>query len=124
MAITEEMLIEAFKQIGQTANNFKDDIEGLKNRPAQEQFQQSWQAGQRFARSKGYNDQEQARLLKMNTEKSAEQIWQDMVRLDPTPPTPAAGILGGLPADEFKMLMNGDEDGFTNLAVSRALRGE
>ena len=124
MAYTEEQLRQAGNALANKIRSIEERQDALESGPVRRQMETDWHAGQQYARSKGYSAADLDRLETDVMIRKGLASHHDAMRLDPTPPSGKGWFINGLPADELELAMSGKIDAFTNLAVSRALRGE
>jgi len=123
MPYSEDELRAAGTALATSIRGLGSRLEALEGKPALDAWQQQWTEGQRFARTKGYGAEELTRLEDEMVARGVSR-HQDMVALDPTPPSGKNWFLGGIPADEMALAMDGRIDEMTNLAIARSRRGE
>ena len=123
---TDEQVLTAQKVAQELARDRAEltrRVEQLEAQPVLDNFQADTARGRAIARDKGYGPAEIDRLENFMVQRGIVH-HQDAIAVDPTPPTSRFWKLGGLPQDEFDMLMKGDDAGFLSLSTRRALNGE
>jgi hypothetical protein len=123
MAYSDEELQRAGRQLAGSIRALTGKVEALEGKPALDAFQQDTAQGRAIARHKGYSAAEIDRLENFMAQRGILH-HQDAIAVDPTPPTSRFWRLGAVPKDEMDMLMSGDDAGFLNTSVRRALNGE
>jgi hypothetical protein len=124
VAYTEEQLQQAGRALANEIRALKERQDALESGPVRQQMETDWNAGQQYARSKGYSANDLNRLETDVMIRKGISSHADAMRLDPTPPSGRGWFINGLPADELELAMSGKIDEFERLATSRALRGE
>jgi hypothetical protein len=114
---------EVVRELARERQALAARVDALEAKPVLDNFQADTARGRAIARDKGYGPAEIDRLENFMAERGILH-HQDAIRVDPVPPDTRFWKLGGLPQDEFDALMKGDDAGFLNTSIRRALNGE
>ena len=121
MAYSDAELAQAGRQLAESLRNLHSRVEAVEAKPAVDAMQQRWNEGRDHAKSRGYNGQE---LVELEDFMQNRGIMNHSDAMQLAPIQPKQMVFGGLPADEQKLLFDGDEEGFLRIATRRALRGQ
>ncbi len=118
---TDEQLAQAGRELAQAMQQLRTRVEAVEAKPAVDAMTQRWNEGREHAKSRGYGASE---LNELEDYMQNRGIMSHSDAMQLSPIQPKQMVFGGLPADEQKMLFDGDEEGFLRIATRRALRGQ
>jgi hypothetical protein len=121
MAYSDAELAQAGRQLAESLRNLHSRVEAVEAKPNLDAMTARWNEGREHAKSRGY-DASELNELEDYMQTRGIMNHDDAMRLAPI--QPKQFVFGGLPADEIKMLFDGNEDEFLRVATRRALRGQ
>src|SRR5205814_2761338 len=121
MAYTDEQLERAGRLHADHLVQQDRRLTNLEGKPAENAFNEAWQAGRQRAREAGYRTETELASLEDFMVQEKVYRHEHAIQLRDAPKPSRGWGLAVLPADEVKALMEQDENAYFNLAIPRAL---